>query len=51
MNVVKGPDIGQETTIRQMIDEHQTALLRLCYLYLRDRQLAEDAVQETFIKA
>lgn len=34
-----------------MVDEYQTMLLRMCYLYLRDRTLAEDAVQETFIKA
>ena len=26
-------------------------VLRLCYVYLRDRQLAEDAMQETFLKA
>lgn len=26
-------------------------LLRLCFLYLHDRQLAEDAVQETFLRA
>ena len=51
MNVVKGPDSERETTIRQMIDENQTALLRMCYLYLHDVQLAEDSVQETFIKA
>ena len=51
MSVVKGPDSERETSIRQMIDDHQTALLRMCYLYLHDVQLAEDAVQETFIKA
>lgn len=51
MTIVKGPDNDKEAVIRQMIDEHQTALLRLCYLYLHDVQLAEDAVQETFIKA
>ena len=51
MNVVKGPDSAFEMTIRQMIGEHQSALLRMCYLYLHDVQLAEDAVQETFIKA
>ncbi|MBE5787604.1 MAG: sigma-70 family RNA polymerase sigma factor [Clostridiales bacterium] len=34
-----------------MIDAHQGSLLRLCYLYLRDLGLAEDAVQETFVKA
>ena len=31
--------------------EHGTALLRLCTLYLGDRALAEDAVQETFFRA
>lgn len=51
MSVVKGPDSEREITIRQMIDENQTVLLRMCYLYLHDVQLAEDAVQETFIKA
>ena len=51
MTIVKGPDNDKEAVIRQMIDEYQTALLRLCYLYLHDVQLAEDAVQETFLKA
>ncbi|MBQ8556556.1 MAG: sigma-70 family RNA polymerase sigma factor [Clostridia bacterium] len=49
MEVVKGPDNDLE--LKVMIDTYQTVLLRLCYLYLHDRQLAEDAVQETFIKA
>lgn len=51
MSIVKGPDNDREAVIRRMIGEYQTALLRLCYLYLHDVQLAEDAVQETFIKA
>ena len=51
MSIVKGPDNDREAVIRRMIGEHQTALMRLCYLYLHDVQLAEDAVQETFIKA
>lgn len=42
---------GREGMIRQMVEENRTALLRMCYLYLHDVQLAEDAVQETFIKA
>ena len=29
----------------------ETGLLRMCYTYLRDAALAEDAVQETFLKA
>jgi len=51
MSVVKGPDNDKEAVIRQLVEAHQTPLLRLCYLYLHDLQLAEDAVQETFIKA
>lgn len=51
MTIVKGPDNDREAVIRRMIAEHQTALTRLCYLYLHDLQLAEDAVQETFLKA
>ncbi|MBE5797062.1 MAG: sigma-70 family RNA polymerase sigma factor [Clostridiales bacterium] len=51
MSVVKGPDSERDDMLRQMIGEHQRALLRMCYLYLHDVQLAEDAVQETFIKA
>ena len=30
---------------------YQEELLRICFLYLQDRGLAEDAVQETFLKA
>lgn len=51
MSVVKGPDSDRESLIRQMVETYQTPLLRMCYLYLHDVQLAEDAVQETFIKA
>lgn len=31
--------------------EHSQSITRLCYLYLKDLSLAEDATQETFIKA
>lgn len=53
MSIVKGPDIAQQldSEFEQLVEKHQTMLLRMCYLYLRDRTLAEDAVQETFIKA
>ena len=51
MHIVAGPDNDKEAIIRQMVETHQTPLMRLCYLYLHDVQLAEDAVQETFIKA
>lgn len=51
MEAVKDPDCGRDETIEHMIDMWQLPLLRLCYVQLRDRQMAEDAVQETFLKA
>ncbi len=37
--------------LEHLIDEHGGQLLRLCTLYLGDAHLAEDAVQETLIRA
>ncbi|MBR5537650.1 MAG: sigma-70 family RNA polymerase sigma factor [Clostridia bacterium] len=37
--------------LEQAVKAHGDNLLRLCFLYLHDRQLAEDAVQETFLRA
>lgn len=51
MEVVKGLDNNLDQVVYQLINQYQTALLRMCYLYLKDKALAEDAVQETFIKA
>ena len=51
MDVVKGPGGIREETFVQLVEAHQTTLLRMCYMVLRDRQQAEDAVQETFLKA
>ena len=36
--------------IERMMREYGDSLLRMCIIYLKDRALAEDAVQETFIK-
>ena len=35
--------------IEKLIDLYGDALLRLCYLYLHDWQMAEDAVQDVYI--
>lgn len=51
MEVVKNSDIVQEQTFCNLVEQYQTALLRMCSIYLHDRSLAEDAVQETFMKA
>lgn len=51
MDVAKNPDDTRDQEICRLVELHQTALLRMCYMYLHDKSLAEDAVQETFIKA
>lgn len=53
MDFVAGPDKIQEKTeqFEHLVSEYQTSLLRTCFLYLRDGELARDAVQETFLKA
>lgn len=51
MEAVKGPDSNREERLTCMVEQYQSALLTLCYAYLHERQLAEDAVQETFLKA
>ncbi len=51
MEVVKGPDIIHETQFDHLVAAYQTALLRMCYVCLKDRAMAEDAVQETYLKA
>ena len=51
METVKGPDSSHEQALIRMVDQYQTALLQMCYMDLHDRALAEDAVQETFLKA
>lgn len=40
-----------EEQTRRMMENYGDALLRMCYLYLRDVMLAQDAVQDSFLKA
>ena len=53
MGVVQGPDSDQDQNecFERLVNQCQASLLRTCYMYLRDREQAEDAVQETFFKA
>lgn len=39
-----------EEDFNNLIDDYGNEILRLCCLYLKDYQLAEDAFQETFLK-
>ena len=41
----------REQRLRHLMEVYGDGLKRLCCVYLRDMGLAEDAVQETFIKA
>lgn len=50
MEIVKTPD-DREKELTRMIGQYSNSLLNMCYIYLRDRELAEDALQETFLKA
>lgn len=50
----KGGDPNQmptEEKIEQLMNSYGNSILRMCFLYLKDYHLAEDAAQETFIKA
>ena len=37
--------------LERLMNEYGDTILRMCYMYLKDYHLAEDAVQETFLKA
>ena len=41
----------REQRFRSWVEEYRAELLRMCILYLSDMALAEDAVQETLLKA
>lgn len=39
-----------EEEMKRLVESYSDDLLRLCTLYLKDRHLAEDALQDTYIK-
>ena len=51
MEVVKSSDNTLEQRLIHLMEQYEKDLLRMCCVYLQDRTLAEDAVQETFLKA
>jgi len=42
---------GRDLWLEEIMSRWETGLTRMCYAYLQDAALAEDAVQETFLKA
>jgi RNA polymerase sigma-70 factor (ECF subfamily) len=50
MNISSVPGEVQEARLEQWLSEYGDSVLRTCFIYLSDRTLAEDAMQDTFIK-
>ena len=50
MGYISAPDRKRTPDIKNLMESHGDSLLRVCFLYLKDIHLAEDAVQDTFIK-
>ena len=51
MQTVQGPKDDMQIIFTQLVETYQKPLLNLCYMTLRDRAQAEDAVQEAFLRA
>ena len=51
MAAAPGIENSREEAFARMAAQYQGAIRRMCHLCLYDRNAAEDAVQETFIKA
>ena len=41
MEVVKDPGNNRDQVLVQMVNQYQGLLLRMCYIYLRDMELAK----------
>lgn len=48
--LIKNLKKGKEAAYEQLVQTYGNRLLRTCYLILKDREEAEDVVQETLIK-
>ena len=46
-----GPSCNVEEEFSRLVSQYQRQLLHMCAMYLHDSAAAEDAVQETFLKA
>lgn len=51
MDDADAPGALQAQRLENWISQYSDAILRMCFVYLRDTGLAEDALQETFLKA
>ncbi|MEG0126215.1 MAG: sigma-70 family RNA polymerase sigma factor [Clostridia bacterium] len=44
-------EVSRDALINRLVNNYSNYLLRICYVYLRDMMQAQDAVQDTFLKA
>ena len=51
MDHAEVPGMNREQRLSRWIDLYSDPILKTCYLYLTDRQQAEDVLQDTWIKA
>ena len=51
MDQMPDPGRKRQDKLEQLITAYENDLLRMCCVYLRDLALAQDAVQDTFLKA
>lgn len=51
MSNARVTDAAREATLNRLMDTYGTNVLRVCFLYLHDHSLAQDASQTTFLKA
>lgn len=51
MEFVTDPDKRKKEKLSRLMEQYERDLLRMCCVYLRDASMAEDAVQECFLKA
>lgn len=48
---IPAPSESDEERLTRLMQIHGSAVLRVCYLYLKDHALAQDAAQTAFVKA
>ena len=50
MNIASVPSEVREQKLEEWLTAYGDSVLRTCFVYLADRALAEDALQDTFVK-
>ena len=51
MGMIQAPNQTPADRLDRLVQQYEKDLLRICCIYLRNRAAAEDAVQDTFLKA